>query len=300
MAQNFNPDLFQFENSEYYPWLIFPKTTLAIVTWNRLEYTKKLLDSLLRYTHLPHEFLIVDNASTDGTVEFLQAFAFGERDVRLKLNRKNVGLGRAHLQIRDAVQDGLVVIFDNDAEILSNYWLLHVQKAFYALHLATGSVNAALGIRLVNCEEYGFRFAPLKETLTIPHAKNAPPRTSFAAASKDDGDAAVLLDEQVVLGWTDHLLGPAFALPAELLAKVPYQDKYPKYIGGTDTFFSDSVNALGARLGYIENGPIARHNDWPYTEEKIAKYEELMKKRAPVDANFVRWKLRDLVGRFRR
>ena len=110
----FNPDLFQFDPSRTYDWLVFPKTTLAIVTWNRKDYTEKLIDSLLRYTHLPHDFLIVDNGSTDGLQEWLHAFAVDRENVRLILNRKNVGKARALVQIHEAVSDGLVVIFDND------------------------------------------------------------------------------------------------------------------------------------------------------------------------------------------
>ncbi len=72
------------------------------------------------------------------------------------------------------------------------------------------------------------------------------------------------------------------------------RDQYPKYIGGADSFFSDEVARQGGSLGYIENGPVARHNDWPYSVEKIAEYEALAGRRAAIDLYYLRWKARDL------
>jgi len=295
----FNPELFRFDPAADYPWLVFPRTTVAITAWNRLERTKALLDTLLRHTHLPHELLVVDNGSTDGTGEFLAALAEGAGNVRVISNRRNLGLGRAHQQIRDAVEDGLLVVFDNDVRVLSNYWLVHLQKAYHALRLATGDTRAALGIRLINHEEYGFRFALRREVLRIPGEENAPPRTSFAAACKDEPDEVRRLDEEVVVGWSEHLNGGAFAVPAELYRRLPLHERYPDFIGGVDGFFSTHMLELGVRLGYLENGPIARHDDWPYTEEKIAAYEAMVGRRAALDGHYVRWKLRRLLRRLR-
>ena len=47
---------------------------LLMVTYNRLELTKQTLDSIFKNTKTPFELVIVDNASTDGTVEFLKDF----------------------------------------------------------------------------------------------------------------------------------------------------------------------------------------------------------------------------------
>lgn len=294
----FNPELFRFDPAETYKWHVFPKTTLAIVTWNRLEYTKKLLDSLLRLTHIPHEFLIVDNGSTDGTAEFLQAFAEGDQTVRLILNGSNIGKARAYCQIQDAATDGLIVLFDNDLELLSNYWLLHVQKAFHAIYLNSEIRDVATAIRVVNCDEYGFRNSGRHEILPIPADRNSPPRSSFSSFDKSTADAANLLDESVVMGWTEFLTGNSvIALPVSLLKKLPLDEQYPVFIGGVDSYFCKCIRDCGGRLGYIENGPVARHNDWPYTAEKIAAYESMVGRRARFDLHYLRWKLRDLKKR---
>jgi hypothetical protein len=49
-------------------------------------------------------------------------------------------------------------------------------------------------------------------------------------------------------------------------------------------------------MGYLENGPVARHLDWPYSEEKIRLYAELTRTRAVTDLSYLRWKIRRLFG----
>jgi len=46
--------------------------TLAIGTHNRLEYTKRTVNSILRNTRIKYNLIIVDDNSTDGTIEYLK------------------------------------------------------------------------------------------------------------------------------------------------------------------------------------------------------------------------------------
>ena len=55
-------------------------TSIVIVTHNQLEYTRQCLDSIRRLTDEPYELIVVDNASTDGTVEYLRASRRGAAD----------------------------------------------------------------------------------------------------------------------------------------------------------------------------------------------------------------------------
>ncbi|MGH7044673.1 MAG: hypothetical protein ACREFY_21415, partial [Acetobacteraceae bacterium] len=72
---------------------------------------------------------------------------------------------------------------------------------------------------------------------------------------------------------------------------------YPMKLGGDEAFIMRELDRLGAPAGYIENGPVARHNDWPYSEAKIALYSRLTQERAVTDLPWLRWKLRRLLGR---
>ena len=57
------------------PKLKFPKpiTTILVLTCNGWEYTKRTIDSIKLNTKTPYQILVVDNGSTDGTVEHLRA-----------------------------------------------------------------------------------------------------------------------------------------------------------------------------------------------------------------------------------
>ncbi|MEO6593931.1 MAG: glycosyltransferase [Planctomycetota bacterium] len=292
----FNPELFAYEPGRAYRWEPFPRVTVATITFNRLSHTKVFLASLYQKTQTPFSLLILDNDSQDGSREFLREFAAKTSNVRLIENGKNVGLGRGLMQIRDEVEGDLLAFFDNDIEILSTYWIVHLQKAYHAWRLARGDRPVSFGLRMINQEEYGFRSASRMEMLPIPAAQNELPRTSFAKFGKDDPDAARRLEEEVVLGWTEHLCGGAWSCPVPLYKQVEWERLYPKYLGGEDGFYTAECKRLGAPVAYIENGPIVRHNDWPYTEDKIKLYERLTQTRAVSDWPYVMQKLRRVFG----
>jgi GT2 family glycosyltransferase len=46
-------------------------TSIVIVTHNQLDYTRLCVESIERCTPEPHELIVVDNTSTDGTVEWV-------------------------------------------------------------------------------------------------------------------------------------------------------------------------------------------------------------------------------------
>ena len=295
----YNPELFRFDPAQDYRWRVFDRITVATVTFNRIEFTRRFLNALDRYAQMPFELLVIENASEDGTREMLRELAGHWPHLRVVENRRNVGLNRALLQIRDLVPDGLVVLMDADIEVLSNYFLVHIQKAFHAARLGLGTSDVCFGVRLLNGEEYGFRFATRHQILPIPAEQNALPRTSYAAVSKDDSDPVHALNEEVVVGWTDFLLGPTI-LPAAVLRRIRLEELYPLMIGGDDAFISAELKRLGVPFGYIENGPVARHNDWPYSEDKIAFFESIAQQRAVTDLPYLRWKLMRLKERFGR
>ena len=49
------------------------KVIAVTVTYNRLSLLKKNVEAILNQTYEPDEFIIIDNCSTDGTIEYLQA-----------------------------------------------------------------------------------------------------------------------------------------------------------------------------------------------------------------------------------
>lgn len=68
---------------------------ICLITYNRLEYTKKTLESLLSTITTPHFIVAVDNASTDGTREWLESQRDKGNINYLILNKENFYPGAA-------------------------------------------------------------------------------------------------------------------------------------------------------------------------------------------------------------
>lgn len=68
---------------------------IALVTYNRLEYTKRTLRTLWDTIELPHYLVIVDNNSTDGTQDYLTKLKARGRCDKIILNPENYYPGKA-------------------------------------------------------------------------------------------------------------------------------------------------------------------------------------------------------------
>ena len=49
-----------------------PLVSVVIVNWNKVDYLRSCIDSLRKSTHESLEIIVVDNGSTDGSVEYLE------------------------------------------------------------------------------------------------------------------------------------------------------------------------------------------------------------------------------------
>ncbi len=101
--------------------------SIVILTFNQLEYTIKCFESIKRNTTEPYEIIFVDNASNDGTVEWLQKQAKENNNVRLILNRENFGFAKGCNQgIKEA--RGIYIVLLNNDVIVTKEWLTGLLK----------------------------------------------------------------------------------------------------------------------------------------------------------------------------
>ena len=91
------------------------KVSIIVVTYFNRELTRLCLDAVFRTTLHPNfEVIVVDNASTDGTPEMLEEYARRHDNLRILLNRTNLGFAPANNQgIRIATGERLVLL-NND------------------------------------------------------------------------------------------------------------------------------------------------------------------------------------------
>ncbi|MGC8705188.1 MAG: glycosyltransferase family 2 protein [Athalassotoga sp.] len=89
------------------------KIIALVVTYNRLDFLKKNLEALSRQSRKPDEIIVIDNASTDGTYEFLK-----DQKVKfVRLSENTGGAGGFSYGLNYAIENGAdwVWMMDDDA-----------------------------------------------------------------------------------------------------------------------------------------------------------------------------------------
>ncbi|MEK6790242.1 MAG: glycosyltransferase family 2 protein [Deltaproteobacteria bacterium] len=90
--------------------------SIVIVNYNGLRFLQGCLTSIERFADTPHEVIIVDNASSDGSVEFIEKNLPG---VRLVSSPENLGFsGGNNLGAKKAAGD-LLLLLNNDTRLLT-------------------------------------------------------------------------------------------------------------------------------------------------------------------------------------
>lgn len=99
-----------------------PLVSIVVVTYNNLDLTKKCLESIERHTSMVrYELIIVDNASQDGTPDFLREYALSRPNVLLQLNDENLGFSAANNQGLALGKGDYLVVLNNDTVVTSGW-----------------------------------------------------------------------------------------------------------------------------------------------------------------------------------
>lgn len=100
-----------------------PKVSIVILTYNNLHLTKECLISIEKNTgYNNYEVILVDNASTDGTRDFLRKNYFNKVGYKVILNDSNLGFsGGNNIGLEAATGDTLVIL--NNDTFVGPFWL---------------------------------------------------------------------------------------------------------------------------------------------------------------------------------
>ncbi|HET8646446.1 MAG TPA: glycosyltransferase family 2 protein, partial [Vicinamibacteria bacterium] len=102
---------------------LFAPASIVIVTYNNLAVTRRCLESLFACTAWPvYEVVVVDNGSSDGTVDYLRALSRGDDRVRALFGRRNLGFAPAANRGLRAARGEYLVLLNNDT-VLTPGWL---------------------------------------------------------------------------------------------------------------------------------------------------------------------------------
>ena len=106
----------------------FPKVSVIVLTYNNLPFTQACLHSLEANTQYPNwELVLVDNGSTDGTPDFLAAYAASNPHAKLIKNEDNLGFAAGNNRGLEAASGELLVILNNDTYVTPG-WLLDLTR----------------------------------------------------------------------------------------------------------------------------------------------------------------------------
>ncbi len=100
-----------------------PVATILILTYNGWEYTKQCIDSIKRKTQAPYRILVIDNGSTDGTIEELRK----DRHIFHIENSHNLGFSKG-FNIGLMVVETPYFVLSNSDVVVTNEWLTTMIK----------------------------------------------------------------------------------------------------------------------------------------------------------------------------
>jgi GT2 family glycosyltransferase len=102
-----------------------PKIFIHLVSWNSMKFLPDCLNSIFNQTYNNFSVLIIDNASTDGIVEYLSN---NYPEIKVFRNNKNIGFTAAHNQAlkivsldKDNLENSYVLIINADVILEKDY-----------------------------------------------------------------------------------------------------------------------------------------------------------------------------------
>ncbi|MFC5648063.1 glycosyltransferase family 2 protein [Paenibacillus solisilvae] len=98
---------------------LFEGTSIIIPSYNQVDYLKQCIDSIGDHTRLLYEIIVVDNASTDGTADYLKKIS---SQVRYRVLETNRGFAGA-INIGMMMAKGTTLLLLNNDTIVTKRWL---------------------------------------------------------------------------------------------------------------------------------------------------------------------------------
>lgn len=200
--------------------------SIIIINYNGKDYLAGCINSILKNNHPNYEVIVVDNASTDGTVPMLEKDFGGFDKLRVVSLEKNYGPAKARNEGVKLAKGEIIGFLDNDTEV-DPRWISNALKYFKndpkigilqcKLLLLndknkidyTGEYLGSLGF-LVHVAKYGEKdngqYDEIKELLAAKSAGMFMRKSVFEKISGFDDDYFIFVEE-TDLGWRSWLNG---------------------------------------------------------------------------------------------
>jgi GT2 family glycosyltransferase len=213
------------------------KTSVLILSWNGETYLPDCLNAVMAQSHAPHEVILVDNASTDGSVELVAA---NFPQVRIICNDENLGFaGGMNAGLKEATGDIAVLL--NQDTVVREDWLAELVKA-----METDKHIGIAGCKILYPDGQTIQHAGgyLEYPLGLSH--------HYGYGELDQGQ----WDEQREV---EYVTGAAMAIQLEVLERIGYLDDdfFPAYFEDADLCLR--ARQAGYKVVYVPTAALLHH-----------------------------------------
>ena len=186
------------------------KLSIVLLCFNKLNYTKKCIESVLSNTfEKNYQLIIVNNNSTDGTRKYLDKLVNENNNIRTINNKTNLGFAKGmNIGIKNCYSD-YVILLNNDT-VVSKDWdkslvnlLINNRKICAVTPITNNSGNESrFSIHHNTPDEYFTKYSKIKNKL-ITHFKTNSLALYCGAFRLKDLQILNYLDENYLNGWED-------------------------------------------------------------------------------------------------
>lgn len=114
-----------------------PTVSVLMPVYNREKLVSYAIESVLNQTYSDFEFLILDDGSTDGTLQVLQNYAKKDSRIKILKNETNKGIPYSRNRLQKEARGKYLTIMDSDDQMLKEL----LEKSVYVLEHDTSLVT---------------------------------------------------------------------------------------------------------------------------------------------------------------
>ncbi len=226
------------------------RASVIVLSWNGETYLPDCLNAVMAQSHAPHEVILVDNASTDGSVELVAA---NFPQVRIICNAENLGFaGGMNVGLKEATGDIAVLL--NQDTVVREDWLAELVKA-----METDKHIGIAGCKILYPDGQTIQHAGgyLEYPLGLSH--------HYGYGELDQGQ----WDEQREV---EYVTGAAMAIQLEVLERISYLDDdfFPAYFEDADLCLR--ARQAGYKVVYVPTAVLLHHESASTETETVEQH----------------------------
>lgn len=233
------------------------KLSVITLTYNKLEYTKKYIDSLYQYTN-DFELILVDNGSNDGTVAYIKSLPY--TNIKTVYNGTNLGFSEGNNQGIELAEGEYIAFLNNDILLCPN-WFEECENVFKKEKTAA----------FVSPYHLNPHYDKVNENNYLKHFKNLDFDSLYSKSFDKCEFSCVITKREIIdkLGIFDTNYSPAFFEDNDF--------KYRAIEAGYDTYFITSACFFhfGSVTSEKLNHNFEKNKEYYFSKHRFGEYLSL-------------------------